>query len=391
MHKRQFGYILILALVIGCSGTKDLQQEIEQVKQEGQGTDSVLFMLDERLKEFSKEVKAMRETYNENHISLENLYKLNADTKRSVDKLASNVDSTVLSERNRSDSLAQLASQNNEQQIAGLQAEQTGIRESLSGLSSSLKTTQFQVDSIYASMDPEKMTVMEDNLLNIQSQVFLLDSSFTDFQLVVADHMMSSEEQLQTLELHAKVQDSANYDILSQLVLLENKIISLTNSFNELMAMPGTTPNTTPNPAAQVLVQTPASSSPAAAKMDYETYKQNYIDALSSYQNGDFMGAIDQFEMLLRSDSQNDLADNAQYWIGECYYALDEYFRAIEAFRKVLNYSDSNKADAAQFKIGYSYLNSGDKTRGYNELERLLDMFPESSYRDKIKQILASR
>ncbi|NQV15713.1 tetratricopeptide repeat protein [bacterium] len=389
MQKRQFGYLLILALVIGCSGTKDLKKEIEQVKQEGQGTDSVLFMLDERLKEFSREVKAMRETYNENHISLENLYKLNADTKRNVDQLATDVDGKLLSERNRIDSLALLSDQLNEQQIAGLQAEQAGIRESLTGLSSSLKTTQFQVDSIYTMLDPEKMSVMEDNLLNIKNQVSLLDSSFTDFQLTVADHIMNSEGQLLTLENHAKVQDSANYDILSQLVLLENKIISLTNSFNELMAMPGTTPNIPSSSLSQA--QTPVTSSAAVATMDYETYKQNYIDALSSYQNGDFMGAIDQFEMLIRSDSQNDLADNAQYWIGECYYALDEYFRAIEAFRKVLNYSDSNKADAAQFKIGYSYLNSGDKTRGYNELERLLDMFPESTYREKIKQILASR
>jgi TolA-binding protein len=132
-------------------------------------------------------------------------------------------------------------------------------------------------------------------------------------------------------------------------------------------------------------------SVPTTAKMDYETYKQHYIDALSLYQNGDFMGAIDGFEILIQNDSQNDLADNAQYWVGECYYALDEYSQAIEAFSKVSHYADSNKADAAQFKIGYSYLNSGDKVRYYNELERLLDMYPDSSYREKVKQILASR
>ena len=201
--------------------------------------------------------------------------------------------------------------------------------------------------------------------------------------------MMSSEDQLGTLELNAKVQDSSNYDILSQLVFLENKIISLTNSFNELMAMPSTTPNIVRTPQTQTQMPRPQSS--ATAKMDYETYKQHYIDALSSYQNGDFMGAIDAFEMLILNDSQNDYADNAQYWVGESYYALDEYSRAIEAFRKVMQFNDSNKADAAQFKIGYSYLNSGDKARGYDELERLLDMFPESSYREKVKQILASR
>jgi len=395
MKKQQLGFVLLVALIIGCGGSKNLQQELDTVKQESQGTDSVLFMLDVRLQEFSKEVKAMRETYNENHISLENLYKLNSDSRKAIDALTKDVDSRLSTERQLTDSLNAVAGQNNEERIAGLQAEQTGIRESMTGLSSSLQTAQFQVDSIFASMDPAKMTIMEENLMSILDQVAILDSSFMDFQLVVTDHMMTSQEQIGTLERHAQVQDSANYDILSQLVLLENKIISLTNSFNELMAMPGTTPNVVVNQG-QVMTQSPVSASPVdpvrtAQKMEYETYKQFYIDALSRYQNGDFMGAIDQFEVLVANDSKNDYADNAQYWLGECYYALDDHARAIAAFRKVSMLGDANKADAAQYKIGASYLNSGDQARGYNELERLLELFPESPLRDKVKQILASR
>mgnify|MGYP002639630244 CR=1 FL=1 len=388
MYKRHFALILVLVLIIGCSGSKDLQKELSEVKQDSQGTDSTLVVLDVRLKEFSQEVKAMRETYNENHISLENLYKLNADSKRSIEKLTTDIDTKLASERSRTDSVNQSTVKTSEEQIAGLQAEQAGLRESLTGLNSSIQSTQFQVDSIFATMDPTKIAVLEENMLEIVSQFSMLDSSFSEFQLNVADHMMTSEDQLGTLERHAKVQDSANYDILSQLVLLENKIISLTNSFNELMAMPSPT---TQNVIRTPVQQTPVSSAPVAAKMDYETYKQHYIDALSAYQNGDFMGAIDDFEMLIQNDPQHEYADNAQYWLGECYYALDEYGRAIDAFRKVINFADTNKADAAQFKIGYSYLNSGDKARGYDELERLLDMYPESSLREKVKQILASR
>ena len=387
MYKRTFALILILALIVGCGGSKELKQELSEVKQDTQGTDSTLVVLDARLKEFSQEVKAMRETYNENHISLENLYKLNAESKRSIDELSSEIEGKLASERSRTDSVNSESARTSGEQIAGLQAEQVGIRESIAGLGTSIQNTQFQVDSIYATMDPAKIAILEENLLNIISQFSILDSSYSEFQLNVADHMMSSDDQLGTLEMNARVQDSSNYDILSQLVFLENKIISLTNSFNELMAMPSTTPNIVRTP----VTQTPLQQSPAAAKMDYETYKQHYIDALSAYQNGDFMGAIDAFEMLIRNDSQNDYADNAQYWIGESYYALDEYSKAIEAFRKVIQFNDSNKADAAQFKIGYSYLNSGDQARGYDELERLLDMFPESSYREKVKQILASR
>jgi len=389
MYKRPFALLLIVVLIVGCGGSKELKQELDVVKQETQGTDSVLVVLDARLKEFQQEVKAMRETYNENHISLENLYKMNAESKKNIEALSSELEVKLADERSRTDSVQTISAQANEEQIEGLKAEQVQMRETISGLNSSIQSTQFQVDSIFATMDPEKMAVLEENLLAIANQFSLLDSSFSEFQLTVADHMMRSEEQLGTLELNARVQDSSNYDILSQLVFLENKIISLTNSFNELMAMPSTTPTIVRTPVSQSPI-TPVQQ-PMATKMDYETYKQNYIDALSSYQNGDFMGAIDAFELLIRNDSENDYADNAQYWIGESYYALDEYSKAIEAFRKVQQFKDSNKADAAQFKIGYSYLNAGDKARGYNELERLLDMYPDSSYRDKVKQILASR
>ncbi len=390
MYRRLFALILIISLILGCSGSKNLKQEISAVKEENQGTDSVLVVLDVRLKEFSQEVKAMRETYNENHISLENLYKLNADSKRSIDQLSTELEGKLASERNRNDSLSTASAQASEQIIVGLQAEQTGLRESLTGLNASIQTTQFQVDSIYATMDPTKIATLEENMLNILSQFSFLDSSYSEFQLTVTDHMMNSDDQLNTLERHAQVQDSANYDVLSQLVLLENKIISLTNSFNELMAMPSLSPSITQAPVEQKPTKQ-SSSTQVGAKMDYETYKQHYIDALSSYQNGDYMRAIDDFESLIRNDSQNDYADNAQYWVGECYYALDEYSSAINAFRKVINFPDSNKAEDAQLKIGYSYLNSGNKSRGYDELERLLDMFPDSSYREKVKQILASR
>ena len=392
MYRGTLALIFILSLIVSCGSSKELKQELNEVKQETQGTDSTLVVLDARLKEFSQEVKAMRETYNENHISLENLYKLNAESKRSIDELSSEVEGKLASERSRTDSVYSVAEQSNTEQINGLKAKQDSMRSSIAGLGTSIQDTQFQVDSIYATMDPEKIAILEENLLNIVSQFTMLDSSFSEYQLSVADHMMSSEDQLGTLELNAKVQDSSNYDILSQLVFLENKIISLTNSFNELMAMPSTTPNIVRAPISQTPVQqTTITRMPTAAKMDYETYKQNYIDALSIYYNGDFMRAIDAFEMLIHNDSENDYADNAQYWIGEAYYALDEYSRAIESFRKVIQFKDSNKAEDAQLKIGYSYLNSGDKARGYNELERLLDMFPDSSHREEVKQILASR
>ena len=60
-------------------------------------------------------------------------------------------------------------------------------------------------------------------------------------------------------------------------------------------------------------------------------------------------------EKVLGLDAQGELADNAQYWIGECDFALKDYASALEAFHKVFQYSKTEKDDDAQFKLGLCY------------------------------------
>jgi len=329
----------------------------------------------------------MRETYVEDQKTLEDLYKLNSESRKELEDINSKIGSRVeemSAQQVLNDSLKAMRESQMDSTVSTMQA-------SITQMQSAVAQTQFQLDSLVTMVDPEHLKTLENNLLEVQSQFSRLDSTMADLQMNVTDQLMSSGESINTLERHARVQDSANYDILSQLVLLENKIISLTNAFNELMAMP---PQDVPRPATQptVIETTPTSTSTSTqAKLEPEVYKQHYIDALSSYQNKEYLAAIDHFQMLVRNDASNDLADNAQYWIGESYYGLEDYNAAIAAFNKVLTFKESNKADAAQFKIGYCYLNLGDKARGYAELQRVIDNFPDSSYHDRVRQILNSR
>ena len=55
----------------------------------------------------------------------------------------------------------------------------------------------------------------------------------------------------------------------------------------------------------------------------------NYRRALELYKQGQLDQAIEQFRLFLRSGGKSDLADNAQYWIGEAYYSRGDYNRAI--------------------------------------------------------------
>lgn len=119
-------------------------------------------------------------------------------------------------------------------------------------------------------------------------------------------------------------------------------------------------------------------------------YQQRYQQGLDQFHSHDYNGALQMFESLLASDANNSLSDNAQYWIGECHYAMRQYKKAIVDFEKVFTFPNSNKDDAAQFKLGLSYLRLGDNAKSREEFQRLLDVYPNSEYVSRAREHLAA-
>ena len=117
-------------------------------------------------------------------------------------------------------------------------------------------------------------------------------------------------------------------------------------------------------------------------------YEAEYARALELFKNRQYRDAIQVFEALLAQDTRHPLADNAQYWIGECYFAIRDYRAAIVAFEKVFTFKQSNKNDYAQYKLGLCYYNLGDKNRARVEFQHLIDNYPKSPLVEKARQYL---
>ena len=124
-------------------------------------------------------------------------------------------------------------------------------------------------------------------------------------------------------------------------------------------------------------------------KMISGDYAQRYARGRELYEQRKYREAIDVFSGLLREDDKNKLADNAQYWIGECYYGLRNFSQAMAEFEKVFVFSGSEKHDDAQLKIALCYLQQGEREQAKNELEQLLATYPTSEYVAKAKQYLS--
>ena len=113
-----------------------------------------------------------------------------------------------------------------------------------------------------------------------------------------------------------------------------------------------------------------------------------YVDRKLFFQNQEFDDAIVGFKELVSSDATNDLADNCQYWLAECYYSKKDFKRAIGEFTKVFNYAGTDKDDDAQLKLGLAYQSMGSIEKAKEEFQRLIDYFPGSEYYPKAKDAL---
>jgi tol-pal system protein YbgF len=75
----------------------------------------------------------------------------------------------------------------------------------------------------------------------------------------------------------------------------------------------------------------------------------------------------------------HDLADDAQYLIGESYFEEKNYERAILAFNKVqVDYANGDKAPDSLFKEALSFLNLGDRASARELLGRVVQKYPGS-------------
>jgi tol-pal system protein YbgF len=104
-----------------------------------------------------------------------------------------------------------------------------------------------------------------------------------------------------------------------------------------------------------------------------------YNSAKTRFEKGEYGQAVLEFEEYVANYGATELSDNAQYWIGECYYAQKDFHQAAREFDKVeKNFPKGNKVPAAKLKKGLSYRELGLKEEAVRELKDLVRLHPSS-------------
>jgi len=119
--------------------------------------------------------------------------------------------------------------------------------------------------------------------------------------------------------------------------------------------------------------------------------KKTYDSAIEQFKSGDYKGAATALQDFVHRFPQSAYAANAQYWLGNAFYAQRDYKNAIVAQEAVIeNYPTSAKAPDAMLNIASSYMELKDKPKAKKALQQLVSKFPDSSAAQAAKDRLAA-
>jgi tol-pal system protein YbgF len=116
-------------------------------------------------------------------------------------------------------------------------------------------------------------------------------------------------------------------------------------------------------------------------------YENAYVD----FVKGDYRSAITGFRDFVSRFPANDFSDDAQFMIGQAFYALGDYPAAIGEYRRVLDrYPSGDRVPQAMYSLGLSYLKVGDEETAAEYFKILEARYPKAAEADRAKAVLDS-
>ena len=158
------------------------------------------------------------------------------------------------------------------------------------------------------------------------------------------------------------------YDIERRLSAVENKLAIKPSSNSSGTA-----------PASDMIGATePGDTGEPSTTLAGRTPEDLYAAGYKKFQDKDYDGAERDFRAFIERSSDSSLADNAQFWIGEIYYARKSYERAILEYDTVIKkYPSGDKVPAAMLKEGFAFLELNDTAHAKTIFSDIVKKYPK--------------
>jgi tol-pal system protein YbgF len=132
----------------------------------------------------------------------------------------------------------------------------------------------------------------------------------------------------------------------------------------------------------------PAVQAPAPVTLAPGMSPQRLYDtAMADFTAGQWALCIEGFNTYLRGFARTDYADDAQWYVGECYQQEGKFTEAIDAYNRVIsNYPKGDRVPDAYYKRGLAFSQLGQMDRAIESLETVMKLFPEHDMARLAKQ-----
>ena len=139
-------------------------------------------------------------------------------------------------------------------------------------------------------------------------------------------------------------------------------------------------------PAASAKKAEPPAKKPVAGPD--EAYKKAY----DLYSKGNINEAQREFKRFLEAYPKSKYAENAHFWLGECYFSQKKYEDAILEYDEVIKkYPKGNKVPDSLYRQGMAFLEMKDTTNAKLILKEVIRRFPQTDQatraRKKLKEL----
>jgi tol-pal system protein YbgF len=265
------------------------------------------------------------------------------------------------------------------QQIELIEREQRRLRTGASGTQSEVASLRSEVAALRSDVD-----AIRSNTADTRATLQQLDRDFravketideTRYQMgrQLGQSSREGDQRIKDLEARIIKMDEALKTQESQLKAREDELKQLRESLAAQSAQATLPP--------AELSETPAAETDAI--------KRDYGAATRALEQKDYKLAIGRFRDFLKKHPKSRLANNAQYWIGESYYALRQFDQAILEFDAVRRkYPQGEKVPAALLKQGFAFAELGEKVNARLILQEVVEKYPQSPEAARAKQRL---
>ena len=241
-----------------------------------------------------------------------------------------------------------------------------GTKEQLIQLQTTVQMLQDNMARMQQSFD-ERMGVMKDLITQQTDNVNNMSRTVDNLQKTLGQQNTDSAGKVDQVSGQVQALHDAVDELKARLAKVSKQLDDIQAAQQNISNPPaGGTPGG----------GSPAGTNPAATAPPPDAL---YNSALSDFNAGKNDLASQEFTQFLQAYGNNDLAGNAQFYLGEIDYRKGNYQGAIQDYNKVLDqYPGGNKGAAAQLKKGFALLELGQKDAGVQELRSLISRYPKS-------------